>query len=55
MVNDPVMVEFSRDVVNDEGHSELENQVSATVMYPKVMGTYLNDNTNQNEPLIFAL
>lgn len=55
MVDYPVVVEFARDVVDDERHGELEDYVLASVIDLSVMGTYLNHDANQYESLIFTL
>ena len=55
MVDYPVMVEFARDVVDDERHSELEDQLLAIIRHLKMMSAHLNDNANQNESLVFTL
>lgn len=55
VVDDPIMVELARDVVDDERHSELEDQLLALVIHPKMMSAHLNDNANQNESLVFSL
>ena len=55
VVDYPVVVELSRDVVDDERHHELQDYLLAIHMYPIVVRAYLNDDTDQNESLIFAL
>lgn len=55
MIDDSVVVEFSRDVVDDERHSELDDHLSAIATYSEVIRAHLNDNANQNETLVFAL
>ena len=55
MVDYPVVIEFARYIVDDERHSELEKQLLAIVMYPKVMSAHLNDDANQNKSLVFPL
>ena len=55
MVDYPVMVEFARDVVDDERHSELEDQLLAIFMHSNMISTHLNDNANQNKSLVFTL
>ena len=55
MVNYAVVVEFARDVVDDERHDELEDLSLATTTHSMASSAYLNDDADQNESLISTL
>ena len=53
MVDYTVVIEFARDVVDDERHNELDDVSRWWVsVQPRA---YLNNHANQNESLILAL
>ena len=55
VVDKAVVVEFTRDGINDQGDNELGDHLLATVIHLKFMNAYLDDYANQNESLVFTL
>ena len=50
-----VVIEFARDVVDDERHNELDNTCQLLVDVGANLRAYLNDNANENKSFVFTL